>query len=130
MSTEPSPSSSAQNTSGSPSPPTRRRRPRLGLPPASLTAGAPIRALARSLVRVDDVRNDLVSHHVALPEVDEGQTVDPGQDPLESAEAAAPTWHVDLGGVAGDDDLRAEADAGEEHLHLLRGRVLSLVEDD
>ena len=46
------------------------------------------------------------------------------------SEAAAPAGHVDLGDVAGDDDLRAEADAGEEHLHLLGRRVLGLVEDD
>ena len=38
--------------------------------------------------------------------------------------------HVDLGDVAGDDDARAEADAGQEHLHLLGRRVLRLVEDD
>ena len=37
---------------------------------------------------------------------------------------------VDLGDVAGDDGLGAEADAGEEHLHLLGRRVLRLVEDD
>ena len=36
---------------------------------------------------------------------------------------------VDLGDVAGDDHLRAEAEAGEEHLHLLGARVLGLVED-
>ena len=37
---------------------------------------------------------------------------------------------VDLGDVAGDDHLRAEAEPGEEHLHLLRRGVLRLVEDD
>ena len=36
---------------------------------------------------------------------------------------------VDLGDVAGDDHLRAEAEAREEHLHLLGARVLGLVED-
>ena len=41
-----------------------------------------------------------------------------------------PPGHVDLGDVAGDDALGAEADAGEEHLHLLGRRVLRLVEDD
>ena len=43
---------------------------------------------------------------------------------------AAAAGHVDLGGVAGDDRLGAEADAGEEHLHLLGRGVLRLVEDD
>ena len=36
---------------------------------------------------------------------------------------------VDLGRVAGDDGLRFEAETGQEHLHLLRRRVLSLVEN-
>ena len=34
------------------------------------------------------------------------------------------------GDVAGDDRLGAEAEARQEHLHLLGGRVLRLVEDD
>ena len=46
------------------------------------------------------------------------------------AQPAAAAGHVDLGDVAGDDGLRAEADAGEEHLHLLGRGVLRLVEDD
>ena len=37
---------------------------------------------------------------------------------------------VDLGDVAGDDHLRAEAEPGQEHLHLLGRGVLRLVEDD
>ena len=37
---------------------------------------------------------------------------------------------VDLRDVARDDDLRAEAEARQEHLHLLRRGVLRLVEDD
>ena len=37
---------------------------------------------------------------------------------------------VDLRHVAGDDDLRAEAEPRQEHLHLLGARVLRLVEDD
>ena len=32
--------------------------------------------------------------------------------------------------VTCDDDLRAEADTGEEHLHLCRCRILCLIEDD
>ena len=37
---------------------------------------------------------------------------------------------VDLRHVAGDDDLRAEAEPRQEHLHLLGRGVLRLVEDD
>ena len=36
---------------------------------------------------------------------------------------------IDLGDVAGDHHLRPEAEPGQEHLHLLRARVLRLVED-
>ncbi len=41
-----------------------------------------------------------------------------------------PLRQVDLGDVAGHDHLRAEPEAGQEHLHLLGRRVLRLVEDD
>ena len=37
---------------------------------------------------------------------------------------------IDLRDVAGDDGLRVVAEAREEHLHLLGGGVLRLVEDD
>ena len=41
-----------------------------------------------------------------------------------------PRWQIDLRDVAGDHRLRAEAETRQEHLHLLGGRVLRLVEDD
>ena len=71
-----------------------------------------------------------MAHDVAGAEVHEAETVDPGEHPLEAEQAALAVGDVDLRGVAGDDDLRAEADAGEEHLHLLGRGVLRLVEDD
>ena len=37
---------------------------------------------------------------------------------------------IHLRDVTGDDDLRSETEAGQEHLHLLGGGVLRLVEDD
>ena len=37
---------------------------------------------------------------------------------------------IDLGDVAGDHRRGAEADPGQEHLHLFHGGVLRLVEDD
>ena len=49
---------------------------------------------------------------------------------LEADQARPAAGHVDLGHVAGDDGLGAEADAGQEHLHLLGAGVLGLVEDD
>ena len=45
-------------------------------------------------------------------------------------QAGTPPGDVDLGDVAGDDRLGVEAHAGEEHLHLLDGGVLGLVDDD
>ena len=42
----------------------------------------------------------------------------------------APAGQVDLRDVAGDDHLRSEAEAREEHLHLLGRGVLRLVEHD
>ena len=54
----------------------------------------------------------------------------PVQRTFETEQAGATVGDVDLGGVAGDDHLRPEPDAGEEHLHLLGRRVLRLVEDD
>ena len=41
-----------------------------------------------------------------------------------------PAGQVDLGDVAGHDDLGAEAEPGQEHLHLLGRGVLRLVQDD
>ena len=40
------------------------------------------------------------------------------------------TGQVNLGDVTGNDHFRAEAQAGQEHLHLFGGGVLRLVEDD
>ena len=48
----------------------------------------------------------------------------------EQPRPAAPLGQVDLGDVARHHDPRPEPEPGEEHLHLLAGRVLRLVEDD
>ena len=48
----------------------------------------------------------------------EGEVVDPVERVLEAGQAALAVRYVDLGGITGDDDTRAEPDAGEEHLHL------------
>ena len=37
---------------------------------------------------------------------------------------------IDLRHIPGDDGFRAESDSGQEHFHLLRSRVLSLVQDN
>src|SRR5207248_9769483 len=97
---------------------------------SSLRSGARSPLAARLFVGADDVLHDPVADDVARREMDEVEALDPGQDLVEADQSAAAAWHVDLGDVAGDHCPGAEADAGEEHLHLLGRRVLGLVEDD
>ena len=89
------------------------------------------RRLARALVGVDDARTSgwrttsaVVKRVKAMPRT-------PSQHALGVDQAALlPLRRSIWRDVAGDDGLGAEADAGEEHLHLLGRRVLRLVEDD
>ena len=84
------------------------------------------------LVGVHDVLDDLVAHDVVRVELDEREVVDTVEDAADrqQARAAASFGEVDLGDVTGHDDLRPEAEPGEEHLHLLGRGVLRFVEDD
>ena len=63
-----------------------------------------------------------------MGEADAGDVLQDLDHVLEAGAGAA--GQVDLGDVAGDHRGGAEADPGEEHLHLLDGGVLALVEDD
>ena len=56
-------------------------------------------------------------------------TLGQGFERLGQARAGA-RRQIDLGRVAGHDHARALAEPGQKHLHLHRGRVLRLVEDD
>ena len=78
----------------------------------------------------DDVGDDAVTNDVAAAQMDEPDSLDASQQLLDAGQAAAPAVHVHLGDIAGDHSPGAEADAGQEHLHLLGGGVLGLVEDD
>ena len=69
-------------------------------------------------------------HDVAVVEVDEPDALHVTQDLARHDQTRAIACEVDLGDVAGDDRLRSKAEPCEEHLHLLRRRVLRLVEDD
>ena len=89
-----------------------------------------IAAVVGPFVGGDDVGDDAGPHHVALGQVHEGHARHLSEHRLQAREPRAPAGHVDLGDVAGHDHLRAEPDAGQEHLHLLGRRVLRLVEDD
>src|SRR4051794_17468922 len=79
----------------------------------------------------DDPLHELVPHHVLAAEAHEADALDAGQDVADHDETgAAAAVEVDLGDVARHDHLRVEAKPRKEHLHLLGGRVLRLVEDD
>ena len=84
-----------------------------------------------ALIRLHDVLHDLVPDHVPPSEVDELDPLDAQEDLLHHAQAASlPGREVDLRDVAVDHGPRPEPDAREEHVHLLRRRVLRLVQDD
>ena len=83
------------------------------------------------LVGFDDLLHQTVTHHVFFGEVALRDAVHAFEDLKCIHKAAAgAVGKVDLSDVAGNDHFRADAHAGEEHLHLLRGGVLRFVEDD
>ena len=87
--------------------------------------------LGVELVRLDDPLHELVPHDVLVAELHELDAVDRAEDVLHLDQPRRLlARQVDLRHVAGDDDLRAEAEARQEHLHLLGRGVLRLVEDD
>src|SRR6185369_14628922 len=88
-------------------------------------------ALLENVVRAHDRLHDPVAHDVAMVEAHETDRLDSREDALGLLQAGdLPRRQVDLRDVARDDGLRAEADARQEHLHLLLRRAMSLVEDD
>src|SRR5436190_18412621 len=117
-------------------PPPRSPRPRrrCGLPPRprpSLATALRARLLRMELVRLDDPLHESMPDHILVPEPDEGDPLDRAEDVLDVDEPRRLlAGKVDLGDGAGDNDLRAEAESRQEHLHLLGSRVLGLVEDD
>src|SRR6186997_2564171 len=81
------------------------------------------------LVGIDDALHQRVAHDVLGVEVGEGDAANFLQYVLRLDEPALlSAREVDLGDVAGHHCLAAEAEAGKEHLHLLRRGVLRLVE--
>src|SRR5947209_11421691 len=88
-------------------------------------------ALRMVVVRGDNSPDELVANDVVVAEPDELDPLDLVQDVADDDQAGVRVpWEVDLRDVPGDDHLRVEAQACQEHLHLLRRRVLRLVEDD
>ena len=71
-----------------------------------------------------------MAHHVRGGQLAERDVVDPAQHVLDLAQPGlGGTGQVHLGDVTGHHDARAEAQPGEEHLHLLGRGVLGLVQD-
>src|SRR5262245_19573673 len=83
------------------------------------------------IVSLDDHLHQLMADDVALVEEDERDSFDAADDALRFHKARlAARRQVDLRHVAGYYGLRPEADSRQKHLHLFRGRVLRLVEND
>src|ERR1700757_4689516 len=81
-------------------------------------------------VGVDDFGNEPVAHHVHTGQLRYFDVVDVFQDVDRRAQTGSgAARQVDLGDVPGDDHLGPEAQASQEHLHLLGGGVLRLIED-
>src|SRR5262245_20371892 len=92
--------------------------------------GAPVAPVLCLAVRGNDPLHELVADDVLAAEADEVDVLDPGEDVADLHQSRSrPLLQVDLCYVAGDDELGAEAEPGEEHLHLLGARVLRLVQD-
>ena len=94
----------------------------------SRRAGEP--ALVVLGVGVDDAADEAVPHDVVARQVGEVDVVDLVQHAGHEPQARRALRQVDLRDVARDDHARAEAEAREEHLHLLGRGVLRLVEHD
>src|SRR5829696_6767475 len=78
----------------------------------------------------DDALHELVADDVLAAEADEVDVLDLIEDVADLDQSGPRTLlQIDLSDVAGDHELGAEAEPGEEHLHLLGARVLGLVED-
>src|SRR5258706_7827189 len=99
----------------------RRIRAALGIPRRG-TANCTEKLLLRRLffVGIDDARDQRVPDHVLRAELGEGDAAHALEDAARLDQPALlPAREVDLRHVAVDHRRRAEADARQEHLHLL-----------
>src|SRR5208282_2890935 len=78
-----------------------------------------------------DSLHQMMPHHVGFVEMHESESVHALQN-IDGFDQTAATrvGQVDLGDVTSDHGLGIKSQAGDEHLHLLGGGVLRLVEDD
>src|SRR3954451_20074700 len=101
----------------------------VGSSPPSISISISARRIL--VVGLDDPLNQLVAHHVLAAEAHELDALHAAEDVADHDQARTlAAVEVDLGDVTRHDHLRVEPEPREEHLHLLRARVLSLVEDD
>src|SRR3712207_5379456 len=90
-----------------------------------------LRLFPRSLVGIHYPHDEIAADDVVALEADEGDALHTGERLLGIVEPAhAALWEVDLRDVARYHHLGAETEPRQEHLHLLGGRVLRLIEDD
>src|ERR1700691_5253653 len=74
-----------------------------------------------AFVGIDDVADQAVAHHVVAAEPGEVDVIEALEDVLDQAQPTGlARGQVDLGDVAGDHHPGAEAEPGQEHLHLFR----------
>src|SRR5919198_5961975 len=102
-----------------------------GLPAPAALVGAVLGAVLAVvlLVRVDDTADELVPYDIVRREAREVDVVEALEDVLHLTQTRLGAGRqVDLRHVTGDHDLGVEAEAGEEHLHLLGRGVLGLVQ--
>src|SRR5579859_2744638 len=94
----------------------------------SLAAG---RLRRRTLVGCDNSRHQLMADHVFGGKPNLGNALDAVEQLGRFGKPRGlAIRQVDLGGIAGDDHAAVLAQPGQEHLHLHRGGVLRLVQDD
>src|SRR5215218_2631572 len=97
------------------SPPSATRRPR---PSVTVTSSRLLSGSTVRFVRLDDLLHQLVPHDVLVVEPDECDALDVADDLHRFDQArGTPGREIDLRDVPGDDRLRAEAEARQEHLH-------------
>src|SRR3954470_6069645 len=85
----------------------------------------------RPLIGLDDAPDQRVANDVGRGEPDHRDAFDPFEAANGIGEARfRRVGEIDLVGIAANHHPAAHAEAGQEHLHLQRRRVLRLVEDD
>src|SRR5208283_2234346 len=82
-------------------------------------------------VCLDDLLDQLVAYDIPVGEIYKSNALDAVKDFLHLNEARTPAaWKVNLGNIAGHHGPRVKSQPGEKHLHLFRGCILGLIQND